>query len=145
MLLLSFFPPRGHLKCNWLSTEGCASAALKKKKKRNLPSLHLVLLTFLFLLKQIHTICFKKKKRNKNYFKKYNVTCKIGIFKTILLYTASPICCLLHLWGQVVYCLGLNLHQLLWAKKAEVQRGGLGVRRLSCCLAHVDSKPHAAP
>lgn len=34
MLLLSFFPPRGHLKCNWLSTEGCASAALEKKKKK---------------------------------------------------------------------------------------------------------------
>lgn len=38
-----------------------------------------------------------------------------------------------------MYCLGLNLHQLLWAKKAEVQRGGPGVGRLSCCLAHMDS------
>lgn len=120
MLLLSFLPPRGHLKCNWLSTEGCASAALKKKKS----SFPTPSYSRFFSSWNKHTQFVLKKKEQK-LLQKSSVTCKIGIFKTNLLYTASPICCPLHSWGQVVYCLGLNLHQLLGAKKAEVQRRGL--------------------
>lgn len=141
MLLLSFFPPLGHLKCNWLSREGCTTAGLKKILLSYTLTSHFF---FPWNKHTLFTFFFFFTKKVIKIFQKYSVICKIGIFKTNLfqnrfytqhLQSAASSSCGGRLWTVCDWiCNSFCRLRKLQAKERE-----WWVQRLSSCLEQVGS------